>query len=393
MKKTEKEFEQIAAFISKRRNEAIGFLNYTAVSTYWTVGAYVSRRIKSRAWGSATVQEFEDYVKTRHPSLKGYGRRQIYNMVEFFDAYCSAEFNEIFTRLRLDEFVPKPVIEIVQPSAAQMGGSDRIPSKVRRNDALQIVQPTAAQLDDGLLDLPKMPEFLGLITFTNHTEILNRCRRIEERVFYILYSRRERLNKMELRRAIVNQSYESVLSKRKRVTKALKEKYPDAEFMMKDRVFLEFLALPEKHTEPKLRRAILDHMKEFILELGKDYLYMGNEYHVKVGADDKRLDLLFYHRGLNCLVDVELKAVDFKPEFISKMNVYLEALDHDVRRPHENPSVGLLLCPSAAGTEVKYALDCNMSPIMVAEYKRQLIPEDVIKRSLEEYCRFMKREV
>ena len=197
---------------------------------------------------------------------------------------------------------------------------------------------------------------------------------------------------MELRCAIINQSYESVMSKEKKVTKTLREKYPNAEFMMKDKVFLDFLGLPEKHTEPKLRREILDHMKDFILELGKDYLYMGNEYHVKVGAKDKRLDLLFYHRGLNCLVDVELKTVDFKPEFISKMNVYLAALDHDVKRPHENPSVGLLLCPSADGAEVKYALDSNMSPILVAEYKRLLIPEDVIKKALDDYCSFLKTE-
>ena len=392
MKKTDREFEQICLFIRNRRNEAIGFLNYATVSTYWTVGAYVSRRIKSNSWGAGTVQELEDYIKTRHPNLRGYGRRQIYNMVGFYEAYSSLEFGEIFMRLKLDDFVLKWADEFVQPAAAQMENGSGGTSVQVKAGCLSIVQPAAAQLGDDMRDLPEMPPFLALITFTNHTEILNRCRRMEERVFYILYSRRERFNKMELRRAIINQSYESVMSKEKKVTKALREKYPNAEFMMKDKVFLDFLGLPEKHTEPKLRREILDHMKDFILELGKDYLYMGNEYHVKVGAKDKRLDLLFYHRGLNCLVDVELKTVDFKPEFISKMNVYLAALDHDVKRPHENPSVGLLLCPSADGAEVKYALGSNMSPILVAEYKRLLIPEDVIKKALDDYCSFLKTE-
>ena len=120
MKKTDREFEQICSFIRNRRNEAIGFLNYATVSTYWTVGAYVSRRIKSNSWGAGTVQEFEDYIKTRHPNLRGYGRRQIYNMVGFYEAYSSLEFGEIFMRLKLDDFVLKWADEFVQPAAAQL---------------------------------------------------------------------------------------------------------------------------------------------------------------------------------------------------------------------------------------------------------------------------------
>ncbi len=302
-------------------------------------------------------------------------------MVEFYKIYSTPEFAKIVDRLKLQEFIlPKA------PSNLQLATAK---DDSKRIDGLQLV---TANESKGCLNIPEMPEFLALITFTNHIEIIARCRSLEEKVFYILYSMRERMTQMQLRRAIVSQAYESVMSKEKRVTKTLREKYPDAEFMMKDKVFLEFLGLPEKHTEPKLRREILNHMKQFILELGKDYLYMGDEYHVKVGAKDKRIDLLFYHRGLNCLVDVELKAVEFKPEFISKMNVYLAALDRDVKRPHENPSVGLLLCPSADGTEVKYTLDSNLSPIMVAEYKRLLIPAEVIKKSLDEYCEFMKKE-
>ena len=146
MKKTDREFEQICSFIRNRRNEAIGFLNYATVSTYWTVGAYVSRRIKSNSWGAGTVQEFEDYIKTRHPNLRGYGRRQIYNMVGFYEAYSSLEFGEIFMRLKLDDFVLKWADEFVQPAAAQMedrSGGTSVPVKA---GCLSIVQPAAAQL-------------------------------------------------------------------------------------------------------------------------------------------------------------------------------------------------------------------------------------------------------
>lgn len=377
MKKQEKEFEQIATFINTSRNAAIGFLNYAAISTYWTVGAFISTRLRNGAWERRSILSFCDYLKTHMPKVKGFGQRQIYNMVSFYETYSSVEFQNIYARLKLDEFVPLGVAAVVQNDL------QAVPANL---------QALSANSDDTLNNLPRMPNFLALITFSNHLEIDCRCRTMEERVFYILHSVRERLNVRDLRRAIVCDTYGSVMSKQKRVSKALREKYPNAEFMMKDRAFLDFLNLPEKHTEPILRRRILDHMKEFILELGKDYLYMGNEYHVQIGGNDKRLDLLFYHRGLQCLIDVELKAVPFKPEFISKMDVYLEALDRDVRRPNENPSVGLLLCPTANKVEVQYALDRTMSPTMVAEYKRLLIPEEVMKRSLEEYCAFLRDE-
>lgn len=386
MKRIEKEFERIAAFIKERRNAAIGFLNHATVSTYWTIGAYVSTRIKSRAWGMSSVLQLCDYLKTRHPTLKGFGRRQVYNMVEFYDAYSSAAFKDVFARLKLGEFAAGLLPE---PSASRHLQSAT--ARVRPNGPglLQSVTANSRETPEGV---EAMPPFLALTTFTNHAEIINRCRSIEEKVFYVLYSARERLNLRDLRRAIVTQTYGAVMSKEKRVSKALKEKYPDAEFLMKDRAFLDFLNLPAAHTEHGLRRGILEHMKEFILELGKDYLFMGDEYHVQVGADYKRLDLLFFHRGLQCLVDVELKSVPFRPEFVSQMDVYLEALDRDVRRPYENPSVGLLLCPSASKCEVEYALARTMSPTMVAEYQRLLIPKEVLCKSLEEYCAFIKKD-
>ena len=388
--KLDKEFAALNTLIMQRKNMAIGFLNYASVSTYWTIGAYVSRRIKSSAWGSKTVTQFEDYLKTRNPKLRGFSRRQIYNMVEFYDTYSSEGFAAIFRRLKLDEFV-QPLAaqldegQIVQLPTAQMPGVEK-----KRGE---IVQFATAQIGEILRDIPRMPDFLAVTTFTNHVEIMSYCREMEAKVFYILYAYRERLKQMDLRRSIINDTYGSVMSKEKKVSKALRLQYPDAEFMMKDRAFLDFLNLPKKHTEPLLRRKILTHLKDFILELGKDYLYMGNEYHVTIGGEEKRLDLLFYHRGLQCLVDVELKAVKFRPEFISKMDVYLEALDRDVKRPNENPSVGLLLCPSSNKFEVAYALDRTMSPIMVAEYERLLIPTEVLKKELDEYCQFIKDDV
>ena len=385
MKKTEKEFQQICEFIDRSRNATVGFMNYAAVATYWAVGAFVSSRLKSAAWGSKTVVELEDYLKTRNPKSKGFGRRQIYNMVEFYETYSSAEFHSLYEQLKLEEFVQLPTAQISGDSAVHSADANA-------GECGAIVQSGTAQLGNKLLDVPVCPHFLALTTFTNHTEIVNRCRRMDEKVFYILYAAREHLKLMELRRALANDTYSSIMSKEKLVTKALNAKYPGAEFLLKDRALLDFLNLPAKHTEPQLHAGIRENIKKFILELGKDFLWMGDEYTIQVGGKRRRLDLLFFHRALRCLVDVELKAVPFEAEFVGKMDLYLSAIDHEVKRPEENPTVGILLCPHADKCDVKYTLDRTMSPMMVAEYRRLLIPEKVMKKSLEEYCAFMKRE-
>ena len=384
MKKVEKEFECIAKFINESRNAAVGFMNHASLSTYWTVGAYVSLRTKSGSGGDRTVDALCDYLKTRHSKLRGFSRRQIYNMIAFYDTYSSIEFKNIFDRLRLDEFV--------QSATAQIENDAVVHSAAEGIGHAVIVQSLTAQLGGSSAKPHAMPDFLSLATFTNHAEIINRCRSMEEKVFYILYSAHERLKFRELRRAIVTQTYESVMSKEKKVSRALKAKYPDAEFMLKDRAFLDFLNLPTKHNERQLHAGIRENIKKFILELGKDFLWMGDEYSIQVAGKQRRLDLLFYHRALRCLVDVELKATPFEPEFVGKIDFYLSAIDHEIKREDENPSVGIILCPSAKRCEVKYAIDRTMSPIMIAEYKRLLIPEEVMKKSLEEYCAFMKQE-
>ena len=147
---------------------------------------------------------------------------------------------------------------------------------------------------------------------------------------------------------------------------------------------MEFLDLPNEFRENDLRKALIKNMKDFILELGKDFTYIDEEYKVQVGGDDFRLELLFYHRGLQCLVAIELKIGKFKPEYISKLDFYLEALDRQVKKVNENPSVGLLLCASKNNEVVEYSMSRTMSPMMVAEYKLQLPDKAVLQRKLQE---------
>lgn len=151
-----------------------------------------------------------------------------------------------------------------------------------------------------------------------------------------------------------------------------------------DSYVIEFLDLPNEYRESDLRKALIKNMKDFILELGKDFTFIDEEYKVQVGGEDFRIDLLFYHRGLQCLVAMELKIGKFKPEYISKMDFYLETLDRQVKKENENPSVGLLLCASKNDEVVEYAMSRTMSPMLVSKYQLLLPDKEVLERKLQQ---------
>ncbi|VTR47633.1 Uncharacterized conserved protein [Sphingobacterium thalpophilum] len=146
----------------------------------------------------------------------------------------------------------------------------------------------------------------------------------------------------------------------------------------------EFLNLPEPHSESDLQKGLIKQMKNFILELGRDFLFIDEEYKVQVGNSDFYIDLLFYHRGLQCLVAFELKAEKFKPEHLGQINFYLEALDRDVRKPNENPSIGILLCKGKDSEVVEYALSRSISPALVSDYQTQLPDKKLLQQKLHE---------
>lgn len=365
----ERQFAYVDSIINKHRTTAIATVNMESLLTAWEVGQYISIQLKSSHWGSKVVSELADYLKRQNPKRRGFGKRHLYNMVKFYDTYSTDEFRHLGEHLKLDEFVQLPIAQI------------------ENNDGQnEIVQLPIAQFENSS---KSMPIVLTLNTFTNHIEILNRCATNEERVFYMLYAAHQRLKTEELRRCIVTQTHVALLGKEKMMSPKLRDNYPNIDFVLKDKAIVDFLNLPQKHNEHHLHKGLIEHMKEFILELGKDFLFVDSEYAVQVGGSTKRIDLLFYHRALQCLVAIELKAVDFEPEFVGKMDMYLEALDRDVKRDNENPSIGIILCPSADRSMVEYTLSRSLSPTMVTEYRRKLIPQEVMQKSLDEYCSYL----
>lgn len=368
----EQQFGEVVDIILQHKSRASRAVNEELLLTAWHVGGYVSAKLKSEEWGSKVVSQLSEYIRSKRPDIKGYGRSSIYNMVLFYDEYSSETFTSTVERYLNSEFV-QPRIGQIETSVFQ---SSQEANAIVQAASAQFVQPLAGQ----------MPKILELTTFTNHTEILCRCKSNEERLFYILYANKEHLVKRELQRCISNQTYSTLLSSKNNMSKGMLETYPNAPIMFKDTLFVDFLNLPKKHSEAKLKKGLVENMKQFILELGKDFISMDQEYRLQVGASTYKADLLFYHRGLQALVAVELKKTKFHPRDLGQLEFYLEALDRDVKRSNENPSIGIILCPEADRVVVEYAMSRSMSPTMIAEYKRILIPQERLQQQLDEFC-------
>ena len=242
----EQQFGEVVDIILQHKSRASKAVNEELLLTAWHVGGYVSAKLKSEEWGSKVVTQLSEYIRSQHPDIKGYGRSSIYNMVMFYDEYSSETFTSTVERYLNSEFV-QPRIGQIETSVFL---SSLETSAIVQETSAQFVQPLAGQ----------MPKILELTTFTNHTEILCRCKSNEERLFYILYANKEHLVKRELQRCISNQTCSTLLSSKNNMSKGLLETYPNAPIMFKDTLFVDFLNLPKKHSEAKLKKGLMENM-------------------------------------------------------------------------------------------------------------------------------------
>ncbi len=369
------DFASVMQIIETRRSQAVQMVNHASLLTAWEVGAFVSDRIKNAQWGTKVVQQLAEYIHTQNPTLKGWSKVTIYRMVQFYDTYSSAEFINLLVHLRLQK-------QIVPLAAAPIASEEFVSSEMTQLSNEQIVS----------FEMTQIPSVLFRTGWTNHQIILRQCSLPEQYVFYILYAEYQKLQNKQLERAIKTDAYSQVLSDRKLQSAMLKETYPRAEMLLKDKTIVDFLGLPRQYKESRLRRGIVEHMREFITEMGKDFLFVDQEHALEVGGQVFRCDLLFYHRALQCLVAIELKTTKFDPRDLGQLEFYLEALDQTERRSNENPSIGILMCKDANPEVVRYALNRSMSPTMVSKYEEQIKLGSVLQRSLEEFVEFMNND-
>ncbi|MGE8378746.1 MAG: PDDEXK nuclease domain-containing protein, partial [Sphingobacterium sp.] len=214
--------------------------------------------------------------------------------------------------------------------------------------------------------------------------IFSRTKTVEEKEFYLKLTIEEKYSSRELERQINSSVFERTMIGNVKLSSLPREFEVDINKAFKDSYVFDFLNLPESYNEGDLQKGLLRQMKDFILELGRDFLFIDQEYKVQVGNSDFYIDLLFFHRGLQCLVAFELKVDKFKPEHLGQLNFYLEALDRDVKRSNENASIGVLLCKDKDSEVVEYALSRSLSPTVVAEYKTQLPDKKLLQQKLHE---------
>jgi predicted nuclease of restriction endonuclease-like (RecB) superfamily len=316
------DFAEISRLIESARQRAYQAVNTALIELYWQVGAYLSAKIKAAEWGEGVIEQLARHLASTQPGLRGFSAQNIWRMRQFHEAYH---------------------------------GQEKLSPLVR--------------------ELP----------WTHNLIILSRSKRPEEREFYLKMAAQEKWSKRELERQYDTALFERVVLNPAKVSPLVRQIHPEAASVFKDSYLVEFLDLPAAHLESDLQRGLLAQLRQFLLELGRDFCFVGSEYPLQVGKQDFALDLLFFHRGLNCLVAIELKTTRFSPEHLGQLNFYLEALDRDHKKPHENPAIGLLLCASKDDEVVEYALSRSLSPALVAQYQTQLPDKKLLQAKLHEF--------
>lgn len=379
--KIDKEFKQVAILIEEARDRAFQKVNEELVLLYFKVGNIVSEKVAAGTWGDNTVAELASYLQKNNSGFSGFTRRGLYRMKQFYEVYSSPDFvSPIAAQLKVyfDNIERKGKVSAVP---TQMKLSNSKPEKM---SAL----PT--QIEKHQIPLEQLVSLLLCkITWTNHLEILSQTKSAEEKFFYMLHCIKEKWSMRDLRRQLSSGYFERTMLANP-IGSAVRTQLPQNLF--KDPYIFEFLDLPDGHSEKDLEKALTLNLQKFILEIGKGFTYMGSQYRLQVGNKDYYTDLLFYHRDLQCLVLFELKIQEFEPEFLGKLNFYLEALDRDVKRPLENHSVGILLCKGKDTEVVEYAMARNTSPAMIADYETKLIPKNVLANKLHQLVEQLSKE-
>jgi len=314
-------FTDIIQLIKHSRTNAIRAINAELINLYWNIGGYICDKLEKSEWGESVVAELAKYIQQNEPEIKGFSDKNIWRMKKFYETYK---------------------------------------------------------------EHPKLITLLREISWSHNLAIFSRCKTFEEREFYLKLAKLENFSFRELERQISASHFERMMLSNSKLSTASRESKNNLLNTFKDSYVFEFLSLPETHNEKDLQSGLVKQMRKFILELGKDFLLIGEEYKLQVGNSDFFIDLLFYHRGLQCLVAFELKVDKFKPDYLGQLNFYLEALDRDVKKSNENPSIGVLLCKDKDNEVVEYAMNRSLSPTMVSEYKTQLPDKKLLQQKLHE---------
>lgn len=315
------QFIVVVDIIANAKKKAYRLANTQLVEMYWNIGEYLHSQVSENAWGKSIIKELSNFIQNVHPNTNGFSPQNLWRMKQLFEFYK---------------------------------------------------------------DFPKLSALLREIPWTHNITILSSTKSNEEKEFYLRLVIKERLSSRELERQINSSYFERVMIGNSKLSTVSKELPQDISNIFKDTYVLEMFQLPTPHSERDLKHKICKNISSFLLEFGRDFAFMGEEYPVQVGNQDFAIDLLFFHRKLQCLVAIELKTIKFKPAHLGQLNFYLEALDRDIKTENENPSIGILLCKGKDDIVVEYALSRNLSPTLVADYKTKLPDKLLLQHKWQE---------
>jgi len=314
-------FQEILDMIKESRARAVRIVNNELIDLYWRIGEYISNKSESSGWGSRIVGNLSDFLKQTEPNSRGFSSQNLWRMRQLYKTYCENE---------------------------------------------------------------KLSPLVREIGWTNNMIIIAQAKTDEEKEFYLNLTARENYTKKELLRQFESGLFERTMLSTENVSPIAREKYPSINEYVRDYYSFEFLKLRDNFSEHGFQKAILKNLKIFILEFGKDFLFIEEEFRLQVGNRDYLIDLLFYHRELNCLVALELKVGEFKPEYMGKMDFYLGALDKYIKKSHENSSIGIIMCRTKDENIVEISLNRSTSPTVISQYETKLISKDLLKKKLNE---------
>ena len=331
------------------------------LSLYFGIGGYVSANSREGTWGTGAIDRISEQLRRELPGLRGFSASSIKDMRAFYEYWC--------------QYINR------QPLAVDL--------QITENDTVIDIDSFALQNWSPLAVEINREEFLS-VSFSHHIEILHKTKDIHEVLFYIHQTVTHKWDKYDLRDRLKSGLYKQQQS----ATNNFIQTMPVASArkaigMFKDEYLLDFINVEEMEVdnpadvdERVVEQAIVRNVKEFIMTFGRDFAYIGNQYHLEIFTNEMFPDLLFFNRELNCMVCVELKTGAFKPGYIGQLHTYMRVLDDKVKKPHENPTIGILLCKSADKAFVEYVISDYNSPMGVATYKTTADMDERMRKSL-----------
>jgi predicted nuclease of restriction endonuclease-like (RecB) superfamily len=315
-------FHEVLLLIQSGKAIAYQKLNHVLMDTYWKIGEHLSKQVKHQDWGKSVVKELSIWLQDQDPGIKGFSSQNLWRMKQFYETYADSE---------------------------------------------------------------KLSPLVRELGWTKNCLIMTQCKSAEEKEFYLKSTAYFHWSKRELETQIKKGSFERTMLSDAKLSPAVREIHPDIDGVFKDHYLLDFLNLPKPYIEKDLQSQLVANLRSFLLELGGGFTFVGEKVRLEVGQRNFELDLLFFHRDLQCLVAFELKTGQFEPTHIGQLSFYLEALDREHKRPHENPSIGVLLCKSKDEEVVELALNATLSPALVSEYETKMISRTLLKQKLHQW--------